>query len=50
MRYITNNLFPVLEEVMIGASQSSEKRKLPEEIVDAGSVIEELKTFGKECK
>lgn len=50
MRYITNNLFPDLEEVMIGASKSSEIRKLPGEIVGAGSVVEELKTFGKECK
>lgn len=50
LRYITNNLFSDLEAVMIGVGEVSGKRKPPGEKADVGSVVEELNTFGKECK
>lgn len=54
MDYIYSELFPKLEEVMLGISYGSEPHRslgLGNNLakIDVGSVAEELKTFGKEC-
>lgn len=50
LKYIYNDLFCRLEEVMIGVSKALEEPKPPGAKVGGGNVAEELKTFGKECK
>lgn len=53
LEYLFNDLFPELEAVMIGTSHASEHSELIAmklTKLDVGSVAEELKTFGKECK
>lgn len=53
LEYIHYELFPELESTMIGASIGPKKPDLVEEKIskiDADNVIEEMKTFGKECK
>lgn len=50
LRYVYGDLLSGLEEVMIGVSKSSEKLKILGEKADAGSVVKELRMFGKECK
>lgn len=52
-KYIHYELFPALESTMIGVSAELNKTDLIEEKLsklDAGNVVEEMKTFGKECK
>lgn len=49
LRYVYGDLLSGLE-VMIGVIKSSEKLKILGEKADAGSVVKELRMFGKECK
>lgn len=51
--YIHYTLFPELESTMVGASIELRQPDIVEEKlskIDAGNVIEEMKTFGKECR
>lgn len=53
LAYIHYELFPELESTMIGVNYEFRKPDLIEEKlskIDAGNVIEEMKTFGKESK
>lgn len=51
--YISSELFPQLESVMLGIRHAQEEPNQSRENlskIDSGSVVEELKTFVKECK
>lgn len=50
LKYLSDDLFSELEETMIGVSEASEGLLHHGARSNTGSVVGELRTFGKECK